>query len=79
MFIEQIPWLAILPDYPASPVKSIVLSADHPGLSFNLTLVRTEPTYSQPVQQWMFISDFAVSRPLFPHFVVLRTFLFTLL
>uniref|UniRef100_A0A8C2JSQ5 FRAS1 related extracellular matrix 2a n=1 Tax=Cyprinus carpio TaxID=7962 RepID=A0A8C2JSQ5_CYPCA len=44
----------------ASPVKSIVLSADHPGLTFNLTLVRTEPTYSQPVQQWMFISDFAV-------------------
>ncbi|XP_016383874.1 FRAS1-related extracellular matrix protein 2-like isoform X2 [Sinocyclocheilus rhinocerous] len=44
----------------ASPVKSIVLSADHPGLTFNLTLVRTELTYSQPVQQWMFISDFAV-------------------
>ncbi|XP_052422928.1 FRAS1-related extracellular matrix protein 2a isoform X2 [Carassius gibelio] len=43
-----------------SPVKSFVLSADHPGLTFNLTLVRTEPTYSQPVQQWMFISDFAV-------------------
>jgi len=42
-------------------VKSIVLSADHPGLTFNLTLVRTEPTYSQPIQQWMFISDFAVS------------------
>ncbi|KTF81550.1 hypothetical protein cypCar_00022092 [Cyprinus carpio] len=53
-------YLAILPDYPASPVKSIVLSADHPGLTFNLTLVRTEPTFSQPVQQWMFISDFAV-------------------
>ncbi|KAG1928449.1 FRAS1-related extracellular matrix protein 2a isoform X1 [Pimephales promelas] len=44
----------------ASSVKSIVLSADHPGLTFNLTLVRTEPTYSQPIQQWMFISDFAV-------------------
>ncbi|XP_005155437.2 FRAS1-related extracellular matrix protein 2a isoform X1 [Danio rerio] len=39
---------------------STVMSADHPGLTFNLTLVRTEPTYSQPVQQWMFISDFAV-------------------
>ncbi|XP_056323273.1 FRAS1-related extracellular matrix protein 2a [Danio aesculapii] len=46
--------------HPASTVKSIVMSADHPGLTFNLTLVRTEPTYSQPVQQWMFISDFAV-------------------
>ncbi|XP_059401005.1 FRAS1-related extracellular matrix protein 2-like [Carassius carassius] len=44
----------------ASSVKTIVLSAYHPGLTFNLTLVRTEPTYSQPVQQWMFISDFAV-------------------
>ncbi|XP_057177531.1 FRAS1-related extracellular matrix protein 2a isoform X2 [Triplophysa rosa] len=43
-----------------SPVNSMVLSADHPGLTFNLTLVRTEPTYNQPVQQWMFISDFAV-------------------
>ncbi|KAA0703978.1 FRAS1-related extracellular matrix protein 2 ECM3 -like protein [Triplophysa tibetana] len=43
-----------------SPVKSMVLSADHPGLTFNLTLIRTEPTYNQPVQQWTFISDFAV-------------------
>ncbi|XP_051972903.1 FRAS1-related extracellular matrix protein 2-like isoform X2 [Xyrauchen texanus] len=46
--------------HPASPVRSMVLSADHPGLTFNLSLIRTEPTYSQPVQQWMFISDFAV-------------------
>ncbi|RVE63941.1 hypothetical protein OJAV_G00141250 [Oryzias javanicus] len=39
---------------------SMVMSVDHPGLTFNLTLVRTEPTYNQPVQQWIFISDFAV-------------------
>ena len=39
----------------------MVMSMNHPGLTFNLTLVRTEPTYHQPVQQWTFISDFAVS------------------
>ncbi|XP_073730361.1 FRAS1-related extracellular matrix protein 2a isoform X1 [Misgurnus anguillicaudatus] len=43
-----------------SLATSMVLSADRPGLTFNLTLIRTEPTYNQPVQQWMFISDFAV-------------------
>ncbi|TRY98152.1 hypothetical protein DNTS_033085 [Danionella cerebrum] len=46
--------------HPASPVRSVVLSADHAGLTFNLSLVRTEPTYNQPVQQWIFTSDFAV-------------------
>ncbi|KAJ8342513.1 hypothetical protein SKAU_G00324410 [Synaphobranchus kaupii] len=44
----------------ASPLASMIMSADHPGLTFNLTLVRTEPTYNQPLQQWTFISDFAV-------------------
>lgn len=39
----------------------MVMSVDHPGLTFNLTLVRSEPTYNQPVQQWTFTSDFAVS------------------
>lgn len=41
-------------------MSSMVMSVDHPGLTFNLTLVRTEPTYNQPVQQWTFLSDFAV-------------------
>ncbi|XP_055082728.1 FRAS1-related extracellular matrix protein 2-like isoform X2 [Periophthalmus magnuspinnatus] len=41
-------------------VSSMVMSVDHPGLTFNLTLVRSEPTYNQPVQQWTFTSDFAV-------------------
>ncbi|TNN63520.1 FRAS1-related extracellular matrix protein 2 [Liparis tanakae] len=40
--------------------SSLVMSADHPGLTFNLSLVRSEPTYNQPVQQWTFTSDFAV-------------------
>ncbi|XP_017273702.1 FRAS1-related extracellular matrix protein 2a [Kryptolebias marmoratus] len=41
-------------------MSSMVMSVDHPGLTFNLSLVRSEPTYNQPVQQWTFISDFAV-------------------
>ncbi|XP_061786816.1 FRAS1-related extracellular matrix protein 2-like [Nerophis lumbriciformis] len=44
----------------ASSVSSTVVSPDHPGLTFNLTLVRSEPGYNQPVQQWTFTSDFAV-------------------
>lgn len=39
----------------------MVMSMNHPALTFNLSLVRTEPTYNQPVQQWTFMSDFAVS------------------
>lgn len=39
----------------------MIMCADHPGLTFNLSLVRTEPTYNQPLQQWTFVSDFAVS------------------
>ncbi|XP_032398648.1 FRAS1-related extracellular matrix protein 3 [Etheostoma spectabile] len=41
-------------------VSSMVMCADHPGLTFTLALVRTEPTYNQPMQQWSFVSDFAV-------------------
>uniref|UniRef100_A0A3Q1JRS7 Calx-beta domain-containing protein n=1 Tax=Anabas testudineus TaxID=64144 RepID=A0A3Q1JRS7_ANATE len=46
--------------HPATPLTSMVMCADHPGLTFNLSLVRNEPTYNQPIQQWTFISDFAV-------------------
>uniref|UniRef100_A0A672GUA3 FRAS1-related extracellular matrix protein 2-like n=1 Tax=Salarias fasciatus TaxID=181472 RepID=A0A672GUA3_SALFA len=46
--------------HPASPLTSMIMCADHPGLTFNLSLVRNEPTYSQPIQQWTFTSDFAV-------------------
>ncbi|XP_029455546.1 FRAS1-related extracellular matrix protein 3 isoform X2 [Rhinatrema bivittatum] len=41
-------------------LSSMVMSADHPGLTFTLSLLRSEPTFNQPVQQWSFISDFAV-------------------
>uniref|UniRef100_A0AAV2JAA8 Uncharacterized protein n=1 Tax=Knipowitschia caucasica TaxID=637954 RepID=A0AAV2JAA8_KNICA len=43
-----------------SSVASMVMCADHPGLTFNLTLVRSEPSYSHPLQLWSFVSDFAV-------------------
>ncbi|XP_047449328.1 FRAS1-related extracellular matrix protein 2b [Mugil cephalus] len=46
--------------HPASPLTSMVMCPDHPGLTFNLSVVRNEPTYNQPIQQWTFISDFAV-------------------
>ncbi|NXQ66192.1 FREM2 protein, partial [Quiscalus mexicanus] len=46
--------------HPASSLTSMVMSADHPGLTFSLSLVRSEPTYNLPVQQWSFLSDFAV-------------------
>ncbi|XP_035241767.1 FRAS1-related extracellular matrix protein 2-like [Anguilla anguilla] len=44
----------------ASTLSSMVMCPDHPGLTFNLSLVRSEPTYNQPMQQWTFVSDFAV-------------------
>uniref|UniRef100_A0A8C5C0N3 FRAS1 related extracellular matrix 2a n=1 Tax=Gadus morhua TaxID=8049 RepID=A0A8C5C0N3_GADMO len=40
--------------------SSMVMCVDHPGLTFNLSLVRSEPSYNQPIQQWTFTSDFAV-------------------
>uniref|UniRef100_A0A8C8E4B8 FRAS1 related extracellular matrix 2b n=1 Tax=Oryzias sinensis TaxID=183150 RepID=A0A8C8E4B8_9TELE len=46
--------------HPASSLTSMVMCPDHPGLTFNLTLVRSEPSYSHPIQQWRFTSDFAV-------------------
>uniref|UniRef100_A0A8C5LW09 FRAS1 related extracellular matrix 2 n=1 Tax=Leptobrachium leishanense TaxID=445787 RepID=A0A8C5LW09_9ANUR len=46
--------------HPASQMTSMIMCADHPGLTFTLSLIRSEPTYNQPVQQWSFVSDFAV-------------------
>ncbi|KAI4815998.1 hypothetical protein KUCAC02_006118, partial [Chaenocephalus aceratus] len=46
--------------HPASPLTSMVMCPDHPGITYNLSLVRNEPTYNQPIQQWTFVSDFAV-------------------
>uniref|UniRef100_A0A8C0F747 FRAS1 related extracellular matrix 3 n=1 Tax=Bubo bubo TaxID=30461 RepID=A0A8C0F747_BUBBB len=46
--------------HPGTSLASMVMSTDHPGLTFTLSLLRSEPTFHQPVQQWSFISDFAV-------------------
>ncbi|KAI5930317.1 FRAS1-related extracellular matrix protein 2 [Manis javanica] len=46
--------------HPASSTSSTITSAHHPSLTFSLHLLRSEPTYNQPVQQWDFTSDFAV-------------------
>ncbi|XP_067889545.1 FRAS1-related extracellular matrix protein 3 [Heterodontus francisci] len=46
--------------HPGTSLASMVMSADHPGLTFTLSLMRSEPTYNRPTQQWSFISDFAV-------------------
>lgn len=46
--------------HPTSFTSSMIMSVDHPGLTFSLHLIRSEPTYNQPVQQWSFVSDFAV-------------------
>lgn len=47
----------------------MVMCPDHPGLTFNLSLVRTTPSYNQPIQQWTFVSDFAV-RSIFYPFII---------
>uniref|UniRef100_A0A8C5P024 Fras1 related extracellular matrix protein 2 n=1 Tax=Jaculus jaculus TaxID=51337 RepID=A0A8C5P024_JACJA len=54
--------------HPASFTSSVITSADHPGLTFSLRLIRSEQTYNQPVQQWSFVSDFAVSDPVAAEF-----------
>ncbi|KAJ1114419.1 hypothetical protein NDU88_002657 [Pleurodeles waltl] len=46
--------------HPATSLSSMIMCVDHPGLTFTLSLVRSEPNYNQPIQQWSFVSDFAV-------------------
>uniref|UniRef100_A0A4W4G1W9 Calx-beta domain-containing protein n=1 Tax=Electrophorus electricus TaxID=8005 RepID=A0A4W4G1W9_ELEEL len=46
--------------HPASSLTSMVMSKDHPGLTFNLSLVRNEAVSNPLRQQWTFSSDFAV-------------------
>lgn len=48
-------------DHPSSQLSSSVISVDHPGLTYTLTLLRSEPTFAQPDQLWQFVSDNAVS------------------
>ncbi|MFT7803878.1 FRAS1-related extracellular matrix protein 2-like [Arapaima gigas] len=44
----------------ASALFSTITCAEHPGLTFSLSLMRSEPTYNQPLQQWTFTSDFSM-------------------
>ncbi|XP_061440793.1 FRAS1-related extracellular matrix protein 3 isoform X2 [Rhineura floridana] len=46
--------------HPGTSLSSMVMSADHPGLTFTLSLSQSEQTFHQPMQQWKFISDFAI-------------------
>ncbi|XP_069832964.1 FRAS1-related extracellular matrix protein 3 [Dendropsophus ebraccatus] len=46
--------------HPGTSLTSMVMSAEHPELTFTLNLLRSEPSFRQPVQQWNFVSDFAV-------------------
>ncbi|KAK9398840.1 FRAS1-related extracellular matrix protein 2 [Crotalus adamanteus] len=46
--------------HPGTSLTSMVMSSDHPGLTFTLTLSQSEQTFNQPMQQWKFLSDFAV-------------------
>ncbi|KAM8940061.1 FRAS1-related extracellular matrix protein 3 [Pelodytes ibericus] len=46
--------------HPGTSLSSMIMSADHPELTFTLSLLRSEPSFGQPVQQWSFVSDFAV-------------------
>ncbi|XP_063314539.1 FRAS1-related extracellular matrix protein 3 [Pelobates fuscus] len=46
--------------HPGTSLSSMVMSADHPELTFTMSLLRSEPSFAQPVQQWSFVSDYAV-------------------
>ncbi|XP_044286604.1 FRAS1-related extracellular matrix protein 3 [Varanus komodoensis] len=46
--------------HPGTSLSSMVMSADHPDLTFTLSLSQSEQTFHQPMQQWKFVSDFAV-------------------
>ncbi|KAM9295746.1 LOW QUALITY PROTEIN: FRAS1-related extracellular matrix protein 3 [Morus bassanus] len=53
-------WGQLMMSHPGTSLASMVMSADHPGITFTLSLLRSELTFHQHVQQWSFISDFAV-------------------
>ncbi|XP_033106875.1 extracellular matrix protein 3-like [Anneissia japonica] len=47
--------------HPNSDIKSSVYSAEHPGVTYDLRLLRTEPTFAEPEQLWEFTSNVAIS------------------
>ncbi|XP_074087677.1 FRAS1-related extracellular matrix protein 3 [Macrotis lagotis] len=46
--------------HPGTSLSSMVTSMDHPDLTFTLSLLRSQPTFHQPEQQWSFVSDFSI-------------------
>lgn len=46
--------------HPGIELESMVMSVNHPDLTFSMNLIRSEPTYEQPDQEWQFVSDFSV-------------------
>ncbi|XP_012944319.2 FRAS1-related extracellular matrix protein 2, partial [Aplysia californica] len=46
--------------HPGSSLESMVMSSDHPDLTFSLKLIRSDPTFDQPSQEWSFQSDLSV-------------------
>lgn len=45
-----------------SGFTSMVMTPDHPELTFTLEQLRSEPTFQQPRQEWQFVSDYAVCK-----------------
>ncbi|KAL8573258.1 hypothetical protein ACOMHN_006669 [Nucella lapillus] len=46
--------------HPGTDLAAMVMSEDHPDLTFTLHLVRSDPSYEQSNQEWVFVSDFSV-------------------
>ncbi|XP_051822639.1 FRAS1-related extracellular matrix protein 3 [Antechinus flavipes] len=46
--------------HPGTSLTSVVMSVDHPGLTFTLSLLSSEPAFHRPEQRWSFVSDFAI-------------------
>ncbi|XP_076446552.1 LOW QUALITY PROTEIN: extracellular matrix protein 3-like [Babylonia areolata] len=46
--------------HPGTDLEAMVMSEDHPDLTFTLELVRSDPSYEQSNQEWVFVSDFSV-------------------
>ncbi|XP_076467569.1 extracellular matrix protein 3-like [Babylonia areolata] len=46
--------------HPGTELESMVMSVDHPDLTFSMDLIRSDATYEQANQEWAIVSDFSV-------------------
>ncbi|GAB1604772.1 hypothetical protein Ahia01_000758700 [Argonauta hians] len=46
--------------HPESDIESMVVSINHPGLTFTLELLQSEQSKQEPTQMWRFTSDFSI-------------------